>query len=112
MKLAELAAQPKLIKVSLADEETIKEFGEPLDFWMYDRQSMETFAKLTTVNYNNFGAVADIVKELVLDEEGKPVIKDGLVLPMNVLTRAIGLVVETLGKSASPSLTKTTENSN
>jgi hypothetical protein len=79
---------------------------------MYDRQTMENFAKLSTVNFNNFGAVAEIVKELVLDEQGNPIVKDGLVLPINILTKAITLVIETLGKSVSKPLTTTTENSN
>jgi hypothetical protein len=38
------------------------------------------------------------VNDMVLDEEGAPVVKDGLVLPTNVMTKVIGKVVETLGK--------------
>jgi hypothetical protein len=112
MQLKSLAAKPQLIKVAINDEEVMAEFGEPLEFYIWDRQSMDTFVKLATIDYTNFSALTDIVKELVLDEEGKPVIHDDIVLPNNVLMKAINVVVETLGKSiAAPITTKKTKGS-
>jgi len=35
---------------------------------------------------------------MILDEDGTPIVKDGYLLPSNILTRVIGKVVETLGK--------------
>ena len=46
MKLSQLTAKPQLIEISLDDEATIKEFGEPVTFSTWDRQNMDTFMKL------------------------------------------------------------------
>ena len=49
MKLKSLSAKPQLIEIELGDEDIIKEFGEAISFHTWDRQSMETFMKLTLV---------------------------------------------------------------
>ena len=98
MKLTQLAAKPQLVKIELTDEETIKEYGEALEFWIWDRQPMDKFVRLAQMKGENMGELITAVNEMVLDEEGNPVIKDGLMLPTNVMTRVIGRVVETLGK--------------
>ncbi len=98
MKLTQLAAKPQLVKIELTDEDTIKEFGEALEFWIWDRQPMDKFVRLAQMKGENMGELITAVNEMVLDEEGNPVIKDGLMLPTNVMTRVIGRVVETLGK--------------
>ena len=98
MKLTQLAAKPQLVKIELTDEDTIKEFGEALEFWIWDRQPMDKFVRLAQMKGENMGELITAVNEMVLDELGNPVIKDGLMLPTNVMTRVIGRVVETLGK--------------
>jgi hypothetical protein len=98
MKLTQLAAKPQLVKIELTDEDTIKEFGEALEFWIWDRQPMDKFVRLAQMKGENMGELITAVNEMVLDELGNPVVKDGLMLPTNVMTRVIGRVVETLGK--------------
>lgn len=98
MKLTQLAAKPQLIKVELNDEEVVKEFGEPLEFWIWDRQPMDKFVKLAQVQADNFAELVNTVNEMVLDEEGKPVVQGDVVLPTHIMTKVIGKVVETLGK--------------
>ena len=111
MKLSQLAAKPQLIEINLEDEDIIARFGEPLEFYIWDRQPMDTFVKLATVDYKEFGKVAEIIKELVLDETGKPIVNDESMLPTDLMMRAINRVVETLGKSVAPVSTKVTETS-
>lgn len=108
MELTKLTAKPQLIKVEINDEEIIALFGEPLEFYIWDRQSMDSFVKLATLDYQNFGSVADVVREFVLDKDGKPVITEDQVLPTNVMMKAITTVIETLGKLVTPAGTKTT----
>jgi hypothetical protein len=98
MKLTQLAAKPQLIKIELNDEDTVKEFGESLEFWIWDRQPMDKYIRLAQMGTDNMGELIQAVNEMVLDEEGQSVIKDGLMLPTAVMTRVIGKVVETLGK--------------
>jgi hypothetical protein len=98
MKLTQLSKKPELVKVELTDEETIKEYGEPLEFWIYDRTGMDVFVKMATMKSEDFGDMVDLVNKMILDEDGTPIVKDGYLLPSNILTRVIGKVVETLGK--------------
>lgn len=98
MKLSQLAAKPQLIQLTIDDEEVIKEFGEPLEFHTWDRQPLEVFMKLASVDQTNQAAMIDVVRTLILDENGKQVIQDGAILPGFVLIRAIGKIVEVLGK--------------
>lgn len=98
MKLSQIAKKPQLIKVSLDDEDIVKEFGEPLEFWTWDRQPMDVFLKLSSVDSGNQSAIISSVRELVMDEEGKQVLSGDEVLPTWVLMRVMTKVVESLGK--------------
>jgi hypothetical protein len=98
MKLTQLAAKPQLVKIEITDEDVVKEFGESLEFWIWDRQPMDKFIRLAQMKGEDMSELIAAVNDMVLDEEGAPVVKDGLVLPTNVMTKVIGKVVETLGK--------------
>lgn len=99
MKLSQLSAKPQLAKFALEDEETIKEFGEPLEFYMLDRQPLDLFMNLATVvGTDNNTKMIEIVKDLILDEKGKPIITEEETLPGPLMIRVITFVVETLGK--------------
>lgn len=98
MKLTKLAAKPQLVKVELNDEETVKEYGEPLEFWIWDRQPMDKYIRLAQMSGDNTGDLIKAVNEMILDEDGIPVIKDDMMLPTAVMTRVVARVVETLGK--------------
>lgn len=98
MKLTQLAKKPQLIKLELTDEEIVQQYGEPLEFWVWDRTPMDTFVKMATMKAEDFGSMVDTVNTMVLDEDGSPIVKDGFLLPTNILTKVIAKVVETLGK--------------
>lgn len=100
MKLSQLAAKPKLIKLTLEDEDVVKEYGEPLEFWTWDRQPLDVFMQLasSTQGKNNAAEMIGIVRTLILDEDGKEVITGDKMLPSSILLKVIGIVVEALGK--------------
>lgn len=98
MKLSQLAAKPQLIEIKLDDEDFVKEYGEPIEFYTYDRQPLDTFMKLANTDNQNMSAMVDIVKTLILDENGKPILGGEEVLPSKILIAVISKVVETLGK--------------
>jgi hypothetical protein len=111
MDLIKLASTPQLVKVAIDDEDTIAEFGEALEFYVHDRQDMDKFVKLATLDYNNFASVGDVVKDMILDAEGNHILRDGNSLPTPILMKAITQVIEILGKSVSPSMKNQTKNS-
>lgn len=96
MNLKELKAKPQLIQVSVDDPMVVEAYGEPVDFWMFDRQDLPTFLKLSQVNENR-EYIMELVRELVLDEKGKPILNDGEVLPIEILMKVIEAVVDKLG---------------
>lgn len=98
MKLSQIAAEPQLIELTLDDKEIVKQFGEPLSFYTWDRQPMEVFMRLANLDQKNTGELINVVKTLILDEEGKPVLNDKNMLPTGVLMKAIAKVTEQLGK--------------
>ena len=98
MKLSQLAAKPQLIRIELDTPEIVEQYKDTLEFWVYDRQDMEVFVKLATLDVNNFEKLTSLVNAMILDEAGSPVVKDGLTLPSDVLMAAIQKVIEILGK--------------
>lgn len=98
MKLQDLAAKPQLVEVTIDDADIVEEMGEPITFWTWDRQPMATFIKLASVDSSNYASVMEAIKDLVLDETGKPIIRDDSMLPAKVMMRCITRLVEGLGK--------------
>lgn len=98
MKLSEITSQPKLVEITIDDEETIKEYGEALSFHTWDRQPLDVFMRLANIDVKNTGELIQIVKTLILDEKGKEIVTDKSMLPVNVLMKAIQKVTDILGK--------------
>lgn len=98
MKLSQLSAKPQLIEVSIDDEETVKEFGEAITFHTWDRQPMEVFMKLANMTNNDTANIIDVVKTLILDDNGKEILTKDAMLPTHVLMKAITKVTDLLGK--------------
>jgi hypothetical protein len=98
MKLSTLSAKPQLVEVTIDDEQTIKEYGESITFYTWDRQPMEIFTKMASLDQSNIGTILEIVKTLILDEKGKEIMHDGNMLPTDLLMKAVGKVTDLLGK--------------
>ena len=72
MKLQELAQEPALIKLTIIEPKIVEKYGEELDFYM--------------------------LSSMILDEHGKAVMDGKKILPIDVITEAIKLVGDLLGK--------------
>jgi hypothetical protein len=99
MKLQQLASTPQLIKIVLDEEEIVKQYGEPVEFHVYDRYDLDVYMKIATVDSSNFVDMAKTISSLILDEEGNPALKEGEVLPVDLVTRVIERVVNQLGNT-------------
>lgn len=100
MKLKQLASKPQLVRVVLNDEDTIKEYGDEIEFWVWDKQPLAKFIKFAnvTADSESFPELVEFCSQLILDEAGEPVIGEGEVLPAAIMVRCINRVVEQLGK--------------
>jgi hypothetical protein len=98
MKLSQIAKKPQLIKMILEDEEILESFGEPLEFYTWDRHPMDVFLKLSSFGEENQVQIIDTVRTLVLDEKGQPILMGEEMIPTAILLKVITKVVESLGK--------------
>lgn len=98
MKLTELAREPQLVKIVIDDEDVIKEYGESIEFWTWDRQPMDVFLRLANRREEDNQGIVELVRTLVLDEAGKTIIADNRTLPVGIMMRVLTRVVEQLGK--------------
>ena len=98
MKLSEICSEPQLVEIKLDDKETVKQFGEALSFYTWDRQPMEVFMRLANVESGNTKDLIEIVKTLILDDNGQQILSNNNMLPTGVLMKAIAKVTEQLGK--------------
>lgn len=97
MKLSQLTAKPKLITLTIDDETTIAEFGEAIEFHTWDRQPIDIFLKIASAQEKDMTQMVGVVKDLILDENGKPLISDENMVPTQLLIKCIGKIVEKLG---------------
>jgi len=98
MKLAELSQKPQLIQILITDEKIVEKYGEELEFYVYDRQPLDVFSKLANAQQDDMSGTTLILKDMIMDEKGTPVMSDGKVLPMDVMVEAVKLIGERLGK--------------
>ena len=98
MNLKDLAKEPTLVKVILDDEEIVKEYGEPVEFYTYDRQPLDTYLKMASIDAENTDAVFDAISKLVLDAKGDPIFDETVSIPATLLVRVLNTVVESMGK--------------
>lgn len=102
MKLSELTKKPVLTKFMLDDEDTVKEFGESLEFYTLQPFPLDVFMKFQmrdmTDTKNLMKETIDVLSEVILNEDGTQVMSDGKVLPVVVLLRVITKLTTELGK--------------
>jgi len=98
MKLSQICSKPQLIELSIDDAEIVKQYGEALTFYTWDRQPMDIFMRLANIDQKNTSDLIEIVKTLILDDQGKQMLTDENMLPTSILMKAIGKVTEQLGK--------------
>ena len=97
MKLSDLSQKPKLIKIIINSEKIVEKYGEELEFHIYDRQPLDVFTKLANAKEDTAG-ITELIQNMILDENGKPVVADGNILPLDVITEAVTLITDELGK--------------
>lgn len=98
MKLAELSQKPQLIKITIDKPELVEKYGEELEFNVYDRQPLDVFGKLAHAKEGDVSNMLQMLKDLILDDEGKPVMDEEKILPMDLLIEAVTLIGKELGK--------------
>lgn len=109
--LTEFAKTPELLEIVLDTEDIVKEYGEPIVFYMKDFVDINTYFDFfrSQADGNNAGLTA-ILRKLILNSEGKPVLTQDQELPVDLSIAALSKINENLGKSKTKSLMSETGN--
>ena len=108
MELKAVAKKPQLISRKLEDDHILNQYGEPLEFFMYDRYSVAEYIRISQIDQTDYAQLLDMVYDFVLDANGNRMLTEDDQLPPEVMIDMINSVVEQLGNSASQtSKTKT-----
>lgn len=108
MNIKEFASVPKLVKIELNDTDLVEKYGEPITFHTYDIVSLSTYFEFFNARSNSeFDNLEKIIKKLILDDKGKPVLTKNEDLPIDIAAAAINKIGEILGKSQSKTSTPT-----
>jgi hypothetical protein len=107
MKIQHLVSTPKLIEIVLDNEDIIKNHGEPITFYAYDIVSMTTYFDFFTArSQSEYEMLTTLVRKLILDDAGKPVMTESQELPIDVMAAAVTKIGELLGKSSGKTSTQ------
>lgn len=99
MQLSELSKKPTLTKLTIDKPDLVEKYGEVLDFYMYDRQPLHVFSKIAKSSKSeDIGEYLEILKDTILTEKGEPVMTDESILPLDLMTEAMGLIGAQMGK--------------
>lgn len=106
MNIKEFASVPKLIEIKLDSDELLERYGEEITFHTYDTVPMATYFDFYNARSNSeFEQLDKMMKRMILDKQGKPVLADNEDLPIDIAAAAINKIGEILGKSLSKTST-------
>ena len=105
MDIKQLARKPQLVEIRLDDENLVKEYGEPIVFWMLDFVDINTYFDFFKSQSDKSGQELNtLMRKIILNAEGKPALGDDEGLPIDISIAALTKINETLGKSKTKSL--------
>lgn len=108
MNISEFKVKPKMIEIEIDDKDIVEIYGDVIKFHMYDHMDLTTYFKFFKAqNEGNTDELLRIVKTIVLDETGKPVMNNEYELPVDIFTNAVVKITDHLGKSGTKKSTPT-----
>lgn len=106
MNIKKFASVPTLLEIILDSPELVEKYGEPITFYTYDIVPLATYFDFYTARSNSeFEQLDKMMKKMILDANGKPVLAHNEDLPIDIAAAAINKLGELLGKSQSKTLT-------
>jgi hypothetical protein len=106
MNIKEFASIPKLIKIELDNDDLVEKYGEAITFYTYDVVPLATYFDFYNARSNSeFEQLDKMMKKMILDEKGTPVLAHNEDLPIDIAAAAINKIGEILGKSLSKTST-------
>lgn len=109
MNIADFAKKPELIKITIDQEDIVNKYGSEVTFWIMDSVDISTYFEFFKSQADSDGEkLNEIMRRLILDENGKKVIEDGHVLPVDLALASLTVIGEEMGKLRTKLSTQTT----
>ena len=109
MNIKEFASTPTLVEVKLDSKELVEKYGEPITFYTYDTVPLATYFDFFNARSSSeFEQLDKMMKKMILNDEGKPVLAANEDLPIDIAAAALNSIGEMLGKSLGKTSTPTT----
>jgi len=100
MDISKFAKKPELVKITCDQEEILAEFGEAIDFWMWDNVDINTYFDFYKLQQSNEGEKLNaLMRKLILNAEGQQILKEEEMFPISLTLAALVKIGENLGKS-------------
>lgn len=96
--LKDLSTKPQLVRLTIDRPEIVEQYGDQLEFYILDRMSAEKYAEIISMDQSDTRAIYMMLKDMILDETGQPVIDSERTLPANLLVEAVVKISEHMGK--------------
>lgn len=107
MNIKKYASVPQLIEIVLDSQELLDRYEEPITFYTYDIVPMTTYFEFFNARSNNeFVQLDKMMKNMILDKDGKRVLADDEDLPIDIAAAVINKLGDILGKSLSKASTQ------
>jgi hypothetical protein len=104
MDIKQLAKKPELVEVVLDDEAIVKEYGEPITFWMKDFVDINTYFEFFKSQSAKEGQeINALMRKIILTNQGLPALGEDEALPIDISIAALTKINDTLGKSKTKS---------
>lgn len=100
MDISKLSKKPQLTKLEISDEDIVKEYGEPISFWILDEMDVSTYFNFYKFQQSQDSELLNgLLRKIILKENGKPAIADNEILPVTLTLAVLVKINEFLGKS-------------
>jgi hypothetical protein len=100
LDIAKFAKKPELIKIELDAPEVVEKYEGTVTFYVLDSIDIATYFEFYKSQADNDGKrLNDILRKLILNAEGKQVIEEGHMLPVDLALASLSKIGEQLGKS-------------
>ena len=100
MNISELKLKPKLIEITIDDNDVVEKYGEEITFYMYDYIDLPSyFAFFRAQSESDTGKLSELVKTIILNDKGDRAIPDEYEVPIDIFAAAVVKITDHLGKS-------------
>lgn len=99
MDIRQTVKKPQLIQLAVDSEDIVAQYGEPVVFHMVDYLDLGTYFEFYKLQQaENANKLIDILRRIVLDSQGQPVIAEDEILPIDLSLAILYKINDHLGK--------------